>query len=89
MALSASAQDAELLLTRESAAHVLAGSLGVLGSQRAEGGYTVYRIVFRASGVSCVHTLLALLHAGIHVSTHSMKYIHAAAILNGSRCQED
>ena len=49
MSATAPAQDAGVLLSRESAGSVVGGSLGVLGSQRTEGGFTVYRIVFKAS----------------------------------------
>ena len=46
--MTAPTQDTNLLLTAESAGNVVEGSLAVLGTQRAEGGYTVYRIVFKA-----------------------------------------
>ena len=47
MASTAPTQDANLLLTAESAGNAVEGSLAVLGAQRAEGGYTVYRLVFK------------------------------------------
>lgn len=47
MASTAPAQDAVVLLTWENAGNVVEGSLGVLDSQRSDGGFTVYRIVFK------------------------------------------
>ena len=42
-------QDPGLLLTRESAGSVTAGSLILAGSQRSEGGFTIYRILFKVA----------------------------------------
>ena len=47
MALIGSVQDPSQVLTAESAASVAEGTLAILGTQRAEGGYTLYRIVFK------------------------------------------
>ena len=47
MALTTPVQDAGILLSWESAGSVVEGSLGVLGSQRSEGGFTIYRVVFK------------------------------------------
>lgn len=47
-------QDPGLLLTRESAGSVVAGSLILAGSQRAEGGFTIYRMLFKVRVGDCV-----------------------------------
>ena len=46
-------ETAGVLLTAESAGSVVEGSLAVLGSQRSEGGFTIYRIVFKVVRAVC------------------------------------
>ena len=46
-------ETAGVLLTGESAGSVVEGSLAVLGSQRSEGGFTIYRIVFKVVQAVC------------------------------------
>ena len=44
---STTGQGSGVLLTWENAGSVVEGSLAVSGSMRSEGGYTIYRIIFK------------------------------------------
>ena len=59
---AASVQDPSQLLTSESAGSVVEGSLVVAGSQRAEGGYTVYRILFKVWDLYCEYSVRVSVH---------------------------
>ena len=77
MTSSSVEQGSGLLLSWESAGSVVEGSLAVVGSQRSEGGFTVYRIVFKVvcmcacvRACVCVHACPCMsmrVHACVHV----------------------
>ena len=64
--MASTEQDSGVVLTWESAASVASGSLAVAGSRRSEGGFTVYRIVFK------VGTGLAVLACAVRVCECSL-----------------
>lgn len=74
MASTAPVQDAGVLLTWENVSNVVEGSLAVLGSQRSEGGFTIYRIVFKVwysrSPCGCISTCTCIEVSTTSYGTH-------------------